>query len=160
MVELDEKNKLILELLTKDGRMAYKEIADKLEISESTVRKRVAKMVKEEIIDRFTISINPEKIGKKVMAFLTVVPSNQSSIKELSEQIMKFPQVIEAFYMSGKCGLLLKVQVSDLLNLDVLIEKIRNFNKINEIESCIVLRVLKFEGNKIVNMCSAEEEEP
>lgn len=151
MSELDETNKKILDFLTKDGRKPYKEIADELGLSESTVRKRVAKMAQDKIIERFTVSINPEKTGKKVMAFLTVTPTSQSNIKELSDELMKFPQVNEAFYMSGKCGLLLKVQVSDLLNLDVLIEKIRNFNKINEIESCIVLRVLKFEGEKITS---------
>ena len=145
MVNLDIINKKILELLTKDGRKPYKSIADELNLSESTVRKRVAKMVEARIIDRFTIKINPESIGKRVMAFLTVVPSNQTSIKELSDRIMQYSAVSEAFYMSGKCGLLLKIQVSELKDLDELIENIRNFSKINELDSCIVLRVLKFE---------------
>ncbi|MFX0134759.1 MAG: Lrp/AsnC family transcriptional regulator [Candidatus Hodarchaeota archaeon] len=140
---LDITNKKILEILTRDGRKAYKSIADELNLSESTVRKRVAKMIEKKIIDKFTIDINPESIGRNVTAFLTVVPSTQSNIKELSDRIMLYSAVIEAFYMSGKCGLLLKVQVSDLLSLDELIENIRNFSKVSEIESCIVLRTLK-----------------
>ncbi len=143
LVDLDITNKKILEILTTDGRKAYKIIADDLKLSESTVRKRVAKMVEEGIIDKFTIQINPESVGKKVTAFLTVVPSNQSNIQELSDKLMQYSAVTEAFYMTGKCGLLLKVQVMDLAELDDLIENIRNFSKINEIESCIVLRTLK-----------------
>ncbi|NVM02632.1 MAG: Lrp/AsnC family transcriptional regulator [Candidatus Helarchaeota archaeon] len=143
MAALDITNKKILEILTRNGRKAYKLIADELNLSESTVRKRVAKMIEKQIIDKFTIDINPESIGKNVTAFLTVVPSAQSNIKELSDRIMLYSAVTEAFYMSGKCGLLLKVQVSELLSLDELIENIRNFSKVSEIESCIVLRTLK-----------------
>ncbi|MHA1315661.1 MAG: Lrp/AsnC family transcriptional regulator [Candidatus Helarchaeota archaeon] len=143
MEDLDETNQKILKRLMKDGRTPYREIADELGLSESTVRKRVSKMIENQIIDRFTIALNPERGGKKVLAFLTVVPSAQSNIKDLWDSIVNFPEISEAFYMSGKCGLLLKCEVQNLQKLDELLEQIRELRGINELESCIVIRVLK-----------------
>ena len=140
---VDELNKKIIEYLKIDGRASYSQIAEKYGISESTVRKRVNKMIKENFIQRFTIVLNPNK-EEFITSFLTIVPtqSNQS-IKELANNIITFPEIIEASYMSGKCGILAKVMVKNLGKLDELIDKIRNLQGINEIESCIVLREIK-----------------
>ncbi|MHA1252780.1 MAG: Lrp/AsnC family transcriptional regulator [Candidatus Helarchaeota archaeon] len=142
----DELNLKIIKYLQKNGRDSYSNIAKQLGVSESTVRKRINKLVKNGIIERFTIVLNPEFTEKSVIAFLTIVPlQSNTKIKELTEKIVSFPEVAEAFYMSGKCGILAKVMVKNLKKLDELITKIRNLSGINEIESCIVLRELKKE---------------
>jgi Lrp/AsnC family transcriptional regulator for asnA, asnC and gidA len=144
MYDLDETNQRIIEYLKNDGRASYSTIADDLEVSESTVRKRVKKLMNKNVIERFTIILNPERDMRSVTSFLTIVPAqSDQSIKDVARAIIDFPEVIEAFYMSGKCGLLAKVMVQDLTKLDGLIDKIRNLQGINEIESCIVLRELK-----------------
>ena len=143
MEELDEKDQFILQKLKEDGRISYGNIAKELNLSESTVRKRVNRLIEENIIERFTIVLNPKKSGKKILSFITLVPSTQSNIKDLIDNILKLPEITEAFYMSGKCGLLLKCEVRNLKNLDELIEQIRELREISEIENCIVIRTLK-----------------
>lgn len=143
MYDLDETNLKIIEYLKNDGRASYSTIADDLEVSESTVRKRVKKLMNKNVIERFTIILNPERDMRSVTSFLTIVPAQSGPIQDVARAIIDFPEVIEAFYMSGKCGLLAKVMVQDLTKLDGLIDKIRNLQGINEIESCIVLRELK-----------------
>jgi len=120
-------------------------------MSESTVRKRIAKLLEKRIISRFTITVNPEKTGNNILSFLTVSPTSQSDIKKLADSIIDIPEVVESFYMSGKCGLLLKVQVSSLSKLDELIERLRENPEVSELESCIVLRILKFRGKELVH---------
>ena len=147
MDKLDPTNQKIIEHLKMNGRESFSEIAKKLELSESTVRKRVNKMLEDDIIERFTVVLNPEKINSgSILSFLTIIPTqSDTAIKELASSIVDFEEVIEAFYMSGKCGLLVKVMVKNLGKLDELLDKIRNLQGINEIESCIVLRELKRE---------------
>ncbi|MHA1649731.1 MAG: Lrp/AsnC family transcriptional regulator [Candidatus Helarchaeota archaeon] len=142
-LKIDEKNKLILEVLKRDGRASFADIAKKLDMNESTVRKRVNKMIDDGIIDHFTVVLNPNVSGKTIISFLTVIPASHYKINELSNEVIQIPEVIEAFYMSGKCGLLLKVHVSSLTELDLLLEKMREIHGIGEIESCIVIRQLK-----------------
>ncbi len=142
---LDETNKRIVSLLKKDGRASFSEIANNLKISESTVRKRVNKLCNDKIISHFTVVINPLENNKKVLAFLTITPIVQSEIKEIADQILSTVDVTEAFYMSGKCGLLVKVEVNDIKDVDDAIDFVRNIQGVKEIESCIVLRTLKDE---------------
>jgi len=129
--------------LKKDGRASFSEIATNLKISESTVRKRVNKLCNDSIISHFTVVINPLENNKKVLAFLTITPIIQSNIKEIADQILTTVEVTEAFYMSGKCGLLVKVEVNDVKDVDDTIDFVRNIQGVKEIESCIVLRTLK-----------------
>ena len=142
--EIDKKNRQILELLKRDGRASFADIAKQLDMNESTVRKRVRKLIDEGIIDHFTIVLSPTINGKKITSFLTVIPESHYKINELSNEVIKIPEVIEAFYMSGKCGLLLRVQVTNLDALDSLLERMREVPGIGEIESCIIIRQLKF----------------
>jgi len=140
----DKVNKKIIEILKSDGRASYSKIADNLKVSESTIRKRINKLIKDQIIERFTVILNPEKDNKYVLSFLTIIPTQSDlSIKELAKTVIDFPEVIEAHYLSGKCGFLVKVVVQNLGQLDELISKVRNLPGISEIESCIVLRELK-----------------
>ena len=141
--KLDEKNRQIIEMLKRDGRASFADIAKKLDMNESTVRKRINKLIEDNIIDYFTVVLNPNVDGKNILSFLTITPASHYKINELSNEVVRMPEVIEAFYMSGKCGLLMKVQVTSLTELDLLLERFRELHGIGEIESCIVIRQLK-----------------
>jgi Lrp/AsnC family leucine-responsive transcriptional regulator len=132
--KLDEKNKQIIDLLRADGRKSFADIAKDLNMNE---------LIDDKLIDHFTVVLNPNVGGHNIISFLTVVPASHYKINELSNEVIQIPEVIEAFYMSGKCGLLLKVHVSNLVELDLLLERMREVHGIGEIESCIVIRQLK-----------------
>ena len=60
---LDETNKGILDILTENARTPFLEIAKKLRISESTVRKRVSNLEKSGIIKKYSALLEPSKLG-------------------------------------------------------------------------------------------------
>lgn len=60
---VDKVDLAILKFLQEDASIPFTEIARRLKISESTVRKRVEKLKQEGIIKRFTVIIEPSKIG-------------------------------------------------------------------------------------------------
>ena len=62
-INLDDKDKAILNLLEKDGRVQYSDISNKLSISSDTVKYRIDKMLKENVIENFNPIINFSKIG-------------------------------------------------------------------------------------------------
>jgi DNA-binding Lrp family transcriptional regulator len=61
-IEIDETNRKLFEILGKNGRVAYSELADELGISIATVSRRIAHLVKKEII-KITAVPNPAKFG-------------------------------------------------------------------------------------------------
>jgi len=143
MKNLDEKDKKIIEMLFENSRRPYHEIADKVGLSESTVRKRVIKLQEGGIIEKFTIKICRED-ERCIYAFLTLIPKNESEIKDLLRETVILPQCEEVFKLDGRCGILIKVNVPDTNELDAILEMFRSRTDIESVERvCIVLKPIK-----------------
>lgn len=145
MKNLDDKDKRILEMLLEDSRRPYHEIAGdpKVNLSESTVRKRVIKLQEEGVIEKFTIRICRED-ERCIIAFLTLIPKSPAETKELLREAQILPQCEEVYFLAGECGVLLKVNVPEIIELDALIESFRARADVKSVERvCVVLRPIK-----------------
>lgn len=145
MKNLDVKDKRILEMLLEDSRRPYHEIANDpiVDLSESTVRKRVIKLQEGGIIEKFTIKLCRED-ERCIYAFLTLIPKNESEIKDLLRETVILPQCEEVFKLDGRCGILIKVNVPDTNELDAILEMFRSRTDIESVERvCIVLKPIK-----------------
>ncbi|MFX0042007.1 MAG: Lrp/AsnC family transcriptional regulator [Candidatus Hodarchaeota archaeon] len=143
MKNLDETNKRILEMLIEDSRRPYHEIAQEVGLSESTVRKRVIKLQEEGVIEKFTIKICREE-ERCIYAFITLIPRNQSELKQLLRETQILPQCEEVYFLAGECGILVKVNVPEINELDALIETFRGRTDVRSVERvCVVLKPIK-----------------
>lgn len=145
MKNLDANDKRILEMLFEDSRRTYKEIADdpNVNLTESSVRKRVKKLQEGGIIEKFTIKVCRED-ERCIYAFLTLIPKNESEIKDLLRETVVLPQCEEVFKLDGRCGILIKVNVPDTNELDAILEMFRSRTDIESVERvCIVLKPIK-----------------
>jgi Lrp/AsnC family leucine-responsive transcriptional regulator len=143
MKNMDEKDKRILEMLIEDSRRPYREVADDVGLSESTVRKRVLKLQEEGVIEKFTIKICREE-ERCIIAFLTLIPRNESEMKDLLRETQIIPQCEEVYFLAGQCGVLVKVNIPEITELDALIENFRGRSDVKSVERvCVVLKPIK-----------------
>lgn len=143
MKNLDDKDKKILEMLIEDSRRPYHEIGKEVDLSESTVRKRVIRLQEDGVIEKFTIKVCREE-ERCIYAFVTLLPKNQSELKELIRETQVLPQCEEVYFLAGECGILLKVNVPEITELDALIENFRGRSDIKSVERvCVVLKGIK-----------------
>ena len=143
MKNLDEKDKRILEMLIEDSRRPYREIGDVIGLSESTVRKRVIKLQDENVIEKFTIKVCRED-EHCIIAFITLIPRSQSELKELLREAQILPQCEEVYFLAGECGILVKVNVPEINELDAVIESFRGRSDVKGVERvCVVLKPIK-----------------
>jgi len=143
MKNLDEKDKKILEMLIEDSRRPYREIADEIGLSESTVRKRVIRLQEGGVIEKFTIRICREE-EHCIIAFLTLIPKSETEIKELLRETQILPQCEEVYFLAGQCGVLVKVNVPEINELDALMESFRARSDVKSVERvCVVLKPIK-----------------
>ena len=148
MKNLDEKDKCILEMLIADSRRPYREIADEVGLSESTVRKRVIKLQEEKVIEKFTIKVCRED-ERCIIAFITLIPRNQSELKLLLRETQVLPQCEEVYFLAGECGILVKVNVPEINELDAVIESFRGRSDVKGVEKvCVVLKNVKTVQNE------------
>ncbi|MGY5852012.1 MAG: Lrp/AsnC family transcriptional regulator [Candidatus Thorarchaeota archaeon] len=142
-MKLDPIDDQIISMLQADGRRSYSEIAESVGRTEVTIRRRVRRLVNEGVIKRFTIVLDPLKIGRQIRAIIRV----KTMMKEatgIAEKIREYDEVNEAYFLDGACGLMLKITVTDLSELRQFLERsLGKVHGVGEVETCIVLEDIK-----------------
>jgi Lrp/AsnC family transcriptional regulator for asnA, asnC and gidA len=90
-VTLDKLDRDIISALARDGRISFREVARSLDVSEGTVRGRIARLQDEDLI-RVTLVGSPLALGvsMSVMIMLRVKPGH---VRETAEALSKFANV-------------------------------------------------------------------
>jgi len=140
---LDERDRMIIDMLTKDARTPFTEIAKKLGISETAVRKRVRALEEEGVIEQYTIKVNPSKLGYTLVS-LTGVDTRPERIFIVAEELKKFDFVKELYLTSGDHMIMTEIWAKDGQDLsDILSNKIGKLEGVTKVCPAIILEKLK-----------------
>jgi Lrp/AsnC family transcriptional regulator for asnA, asnC and gidA len=88
---LDETDRRIIELLQEDSSQTYAELAKKLMMKESTVRKRVLALRDRGVIKRFTIIVDPSKMGLNTIAIVGI-DADPSKFLTVARELARLPE--------------------------------------------------------------------
>ncbi|MFS0865456.1 Lrp/AsnC family transcriptional regulator [Fredinandcohnia sp. 179-A 10B2 NHS] len=142
-MKLDDTDKRILELLTINGRMSYVDIGKELGLSRVSIRERVNQLIENGVIEKFSVVINSEKVGKGVSAFFEV-DCEPASLVQVAETLANNPSVASCYQMTGPSTLHMHVLVEDFSKLENFInEELYSLEGITRVESHILLRRFK-----------------
>lgn len=142
-MKLDETDKKILQLLSQNGRMSYVDIGKELNLSRVSIRERVNQLIDGGIIEKFSVVINSEKVGKNVSAFFEV-DCEPASLVKVAETLANNPVVASCYQMTGPSTLHMHVLVNDFSCLEQFInEELYSLEGITRVESHILLRRFK-----------------
>jgi len=123
---MDNLDRRILDILRRDARTPYTEIAAQVGTSEGTVRNRVDRLTEEGIIERFTISTRTGNI-KAMIEVSVKVNVNTTSI---SETMATWEQVDFVWQVSGEEDVVLIVDAADTRAVNQLITRARELDEI------------------------------
>jgi len=148
--QIDEIDSQVIELLQKDGRMMYKDVAKAVGVSLPTVRSRINKLTEMGLIKKFTVMLDFEKIWGRVRAFV-IAQSSETDIEKLKQAVSRVPEVRSAFFVAGEKQVLLEVEVEDLHDLSNLISnRLPAELSLSDASSFVVSRLLKEEYGTVV----------
>lgn len=140
---MDATDKKILQLLIGNGRMSYVDIAKELGLSRVAIRERINNLLDNNIIEKFSVVINSDKLGKKVSAFFEV-DCEPTSLVSVAETLVENPKVASCYQMTGPSTLHMHVLVQDFEELEHFInEELYDLTGITRVESHILLRRFK-----------------
>lgn len=131
--ELDSIDKNILKLLQKDARIAFTEIATKLDISGGTVHQRVRRMEEEGILLGTTIRLSNSAIGLKTTVLIGVHLRSAKDAQAVIEQLRQWKEVVEVLFTTGSYAMFVKVIVEDVDEFHAFL--VRKLQKIAEVQS-------------------------
>ena len=75
----------LIKLLMKNSRTPYVKLGELLGVSETAIRKRVRKLEEEGVIKRYTIEVDPKKLGFKVNALIGLDTVSERFIAVIEE---------------------------------------------------------------------------
>jgi Lrp/AsnC family transcriptional regulator, regulator for asnA, asnC and gidA len=141
---LDELDFSVLNLLQKDGRMSFTEMAEKLGVSISTVRTRVTKLLEEKTI-QIVGRVNTEQVGFHVYAQIKVCVRPAKLIEKVANLLLKIREVSFLAITSGDFDLEVDVMCRDNNHLLQLInEQISKIEGVYQTKTDMYLKVLKY----------------
>lgn len=139
----DEKDLKIIDILRRDARTPFTEIARRLHVSEATVRKRVDTLEKMGIIKGYTIVVDPAKMGYGTVA-LVGINTNPDMFLSVAEKLTEFEEVRFVATSTGDHMIMAEVWTRNGKELSSLIsEKIGKLEGITHIRPAIILEKLK-----------------
>lgn len=113
---LEGLNLKILEHLKEDGRATFSSIAEKLGVSESTVRSRVTRMREQNMIQFITVT-NPLAMGQSCWAMLGITVQPGTNVATVAEYFSGLDEVVYAMRIAGRFDLLVEVVVDSPITL-------------------------------------------
>ena len=143
MLEIDRVDLEILKMLQEDGRTPFTDIAQKLKLSESTIRKRVQALQRKGVIRRFTVEIDPTKIGLRTIAIVgfDVEPTK---LLEVAQKLCEIKEIRSVATSTGDHMIMTEIWTRDGRELTRLISnKIGKIDGIKKICPAIILEKLK-----------------
>jgi DNA-binding Lrp family transcriptional regulator len=132
---MDDLDRRILDVLRRDARTPYTEIAEQVETSEGTVRNRVERLLEEGIIERFTVSTRTGNI--KAMIEISVKVNVHTT--EISERIAEWDQVDFVWQVSGEADIVLVVDAADTAAVNQLITRARELEEVENTKTRLIL---------------------
>ncbi|MFS0674056.1 Lrp/AsnC family transcriptional regulator [Ornithinibacillus sp. 179-J 7C1 HS] len=142
-MKYDEIDKKLLSLLMEDGRLSYVELAEKVGLSRVAVKDRIQSLKDKGIIEKFSVVINSEKMGKKVSAFFEV-DVEPRQLQTVAQNLADNPNVASIYQMTGPSTLHMHVLVEDFQNLETFInEELYSVEGITRVESSVILKRFK-----------------
>jgi Lrp/AsnC family transcriptional regulator of lysine biosynthesis len=135
-VLVDEIDRKIIEILKRDARTPYLEMAKILKMSEGAIRRRVKRLVESGVIQRFTIETNQE--GPAAVMLVSANPSIPTS--QISKAMLKIDGVQKVFEVTGEFDVVALLSAPDTPRLNACIEKTRMLEGTNRTNTMMVLR--------------------
>ncbi|MBI4453967.1 Lrp/AsnC family transcriptional regulator [Candidatus Woesearchaeota archaeon] len=125
--KIDAKDRKIIFELAKDARIPIKALAKNIGVSREGTKYRIERLIKHNILQGFTLSLNLSKLG---LRWHYVLLQLQNYTKEFEEKLTSFvsasKNIIKATKYTGNYDVVLEVCSYSLIEFDNVLREIRN----------------------------------
>jgi Lrp/AsnC family transcriptional regulator for asnA, asnC and gidA len=140
---LDEMDRSIVRLLQRDGRMSNTDIGRLLNVTETTVRKRIGRLLSEGLMSIVAVP-TPEAVGMSLSAIIGM-SVGLTSMHSVADAIRAYPEVRYVGMSAGRYDLIVEAFFdSQERLLHFVTDRLGPLDGVRDIETSIILKVIKF----------------
>ena len=138
---MDKTDEQILTILREDSRLPFVEIAAKVGLSEAAVRRRVANLVKERTIRRFTIDVDEPQTATSAVTYVSVSPAAPTA--DVSRKLRSVRGVETIYETTGPFDIAAIIKGASISEVNKSVEEIRRLEGVLKTETTIILRTIR-----------------
>ncbi len=137
---LDQIDLHILEIITKNARIPFKDVAAEVGVSRAAVHQRVNRMIDMNVIIGSGYNIDPKKVDYKTCTYVGIFLEKGGFYENVAEQLKEIPEIVECHYTTGQYAIFVKVYARDNEHLkEILSGKVQKIPGISSTETFISL---------------------
>jgi Lrp/AsnC family transcriptional regulator, leucine-responsive regulatory protein len=136
---MDASDRQILALLVDDGRRTYDDIAGRVALSAPAVKRRVDRLRASGALQGFTAVIDHTALGDHTEALIELFFAPGTLLDEVAGTLRRFPEVIEAWSVTGEADAIARVRTQDNADLERMIMALQRDGLVERTRSQVVL---------------------
>lgn len=144
---IDEIDRKLIALLQADAKLSNAELAQAVGLTPSPTFERVKKLEQKGIITGYGARVDPEKLGKTLLAFSRLSLDTQANAKESLARLAEFCRsesgILECHDVAGEDCVVMKVRCRDTAELQRLLGAVKDRIPVARSVTSIVLETLK-----------------
>ncbi|MFW5756063.1 MAG: Lrp/AsnC family transcriptional regulator [Tangfeifania sp.] len=117
---LDEK---ILQLITKNARIPFLEVARSCGVSGAAIHQRVQRLLNIGVVSGSEFIVNPQKLGYNTCAYMGIHLEKAKFHKQVVEALREIPEIVECHFTTGQYAIFIKIQTKTNKHLKQIIDK-------------------------------------
>ena len=140
MEKIDKLDKQIMDIISCNARIPFKDVAAECGVSRAAIHQRVQRLIEMNVIIGSGYHINPKSLGYTTCTYVGIRLEKGSMYKTVVDELKKIPEIVECHYTTGPYSMLIKLYVRDNEQLmDLLNNKIQGIQGVDSTETLISL---------------------
>jgi len=140
-MKTDNTTRNILNLLRKNARMSYKEIAESTGKPESTIRDRIQRMEKMGLIQGYTVILDKKQLGFECSA-LVLADVDYEKLEDVTKKLLNKNNVLRIYHTSGNKRIAFVVVAKNFESLEADLNRLSELDLKNE-DVVILLKIVR-----------------
>ena len=113
MEKIDNLDKKILSILSKNARIPFKDVASECNVSRAAIHQRVQRLIDSDVITGSGFDVNPKSLGYSTCTYVGITLERGSMYKEVVKRLEHIPEVVECHFTTGPYTMLVKLYARD-----------------------------------------------
>lgn len=140
MEKIDELDRQILQIISQNARIPFKDVADECGVSRAAIHQRVQKLMDMGVITGSKYCINPKSLGFNTCTYVGIKLEKGSMYKQVVAALAKIPEIVECHFTTGPYTMITKLYSRDNEHLmELLNNKIQEITGVSATETLISL---------------------
>lgn len=141
MEKIDSLDKKILEIISNNARIPFKDVATVCGVSRAAIHQRVQRLVEMGVIVGSGYHVNPASLGYNTCTYVGITLEKGSMYNDVVAQFKNIPEIVECHFTTGPYTMLVKLYARDNAHLmELLNDRMQEINGVVSTETLISLK--------------------